>query len=404
MEIARYDPGRDRPAIERIWHDTGWVNLENQRHAQMLEAVLTAGRGLVARLDGEAECLVTDAPGTLRYLEESVPFSGITSVATGHVARKRGLAGRTTARLVAGAAEAGALVATLGVFDQGFYNRLGFGSGPYERVVHLNPKLLQVPVPAARVVRLTDDDWEDIHACRMARRQAHGALTFSAAQITRADMFEPPQGWGLGFAAPEDGRLTHMLWLRADNREEGPYEVGFMACRDREDLLEVLGLIKSLEDQVSEVCLAEPPGVQLQDLVARPHQSQSAQVFCEANWQLRILDLPRCLSRTHLPCDELRFNLALSDPIAGFLSRDDAWKGIAGDYVVSLGRDCSAEAGAEPGLPALSASVAAFTRLWYGVRPATGLAITDDLAGPPELLAALDDAFRLPAPTWDWQF
>jgi hypothetical protein len=38
------------------------------------------------------------------------------------------------------------------------------------------------------------------------------------------------------------------------------------------------------------------------------------------------------------------------------------------------------------------------------VRPATGLAITDDLAGPPELLAALDDAFRLPAPTWDWQF
>jgi len=38
------------------------------------------------------------------------------------------------------------------------------------------------------------------------------------------------------------------------------------------------------------------------------------------------------------------------------------------------------------------------------VRPATGLAVTDALSGPPELLAALDETLRLPAPVTDWAF
>jgi len=53
-------------------------------------------------------------------------------------------------------------------------------------------------------------------------------------------------------------------------------------------------------------------------------------------------------------------------------------------------------------LPTLEATVNAFTRLWLGVQPASGLAITDDIAGPPELLAALDRRLRLPAPHMDW--
>ena len=46
----------------------------------------------------------------------------------------------------------------------------------------------------------------------------------------------------------------------------------------------------------------------------------------------------------------------------------------------------------------------AFTRLWLGVRPATGLAITDDLHGPDDLLDALDERLRLPEPVADWAF
>ncbi len=42
--------------------------------------------------------------------------------------------------------------------------------------------------------------------------------------------------------------------------------------------------------------------------------------------------------------------------------------------------------------------------MWLGVRPATGLAVTDNLAGPHELLERLDAVLRLPDPKPDWDF
>jgi hypothetical protein len=404
MEIAPYDADRDWEAARRIWREIGWTAPDNERDEQVLRAAVTAGRALVGRLDGVAECLVTDAVGTLCHQHDDIPFVGMTSVATSHVARKRGLAGRVTARMLAEAAGDGALVAALGVFDQGFYNRIGFGSGPYERWVHMNPKMLRLPVPAARPIRLGDDDWEEIHACRTRRLRRHGALTFAPAALTRADMMEPPRGFGLGFRREPDGLLTHMLWLRAENMEEGPYTVGFMAYETGEQLIGLLGVIKSLEDQINEVRFVEPPGLQVQDLATRPHHAKSARVFANADWQLRILDLPGCMARTHLDCEELRLSVAVQDPVGAFLPDDVPWRGVEGEYVLTLGAQCSAERGPDPNLPKLEASVGALSRLWYGVRPATGLTLTDDLCGPPELLEALDRAFRLPRPSWDWQF
>ena len=74
------------------------------------------------------------------------------------------------------------------------------------------------------------------------------------------------------------------------------------------------------------------------------------------------------------------------------------------DYVVTLGPVSSAEPGREPSLPTFTASVGAFTRLWLGVRPATGLAVTDELSGPQDLLSRLDGMLRLPDPKPDWDF
>ena len=82
----------------------------------------------------------------------------------------------------------------------------------------------------------------------------------------------------------------------------------------------------------------------------------------------------------------------------------DGWQGAGGEYVVRLGASSHAEPGADPGLPVLSAGVGVFTRLWLGVRPAVSLAVTDDLGGPPELLAAIDDALDLPVPQFNWNF
>jgi len=83
---------------------------------------------------------------------------------------------------------------------------------------------------------------------------------------------------------------------------------------------------------------------------------------------------------------------------------DVEWPGLAGDHTVTIADRSTTEPGHRGNRPVLRASVSAFSRLWFGVRPATGLAVTDDLVGPPELLEALDRALLLPAPVTGLHF
>ena len=117
-----------------------------------------------------------------------------------------------------------------------------------------------------------------------------------------------------------------------------------------------------------------------------------------------MLDVAGCIAKTHLDAETVTFNLALRDPIAAHLDGANAWNGCAGDYVITLGEESAAEAGRSPKLPTLDASVGAFTRLWLGVRNASSLTLTDDLAGNDTLLRALDRALRLPRPHMGWNF
>jgi len=55
-------------------------------------------------------------------------------------------------------------------------------------------------------------------------------------------------------------------------------------------------------------------------------------------------------------------------------------------------------------LSTLNASVGAFTRMWLGVLPATGLSVTDKLDAPHALLQQLDRLLRLPKPSFEWDF
>ena len=411
MEFRSYEAERDREAVHRIWRECGWIEPGNEQQDRGLDVFITAGRALVADVDGDAECMVTTALGDLRYLDEDIPFSCVTAVTTSHVARKRGLAGRLTAEAVAADAAAGAAVSGLGMFEQGYYNRLGFGSGAYNHWLHFDPAHLTVdrkpPVP----VRIAVDDWEAVHANRAQRSRAHGSCNLPPA-FTRAEMIWSKNGFGLGYKKGDGNELSHHVWLSAEGGEPGPYHLLWLAYRDAEQFLDLMALVKSLGDQVRLVRIIEPAGIQMQDLLRRPFQLRTSTqkskfentMRAAAYWQMRILDVPACLKAAKLRGDELRFNLALTDPIADLLPADASWRGVAGDYVVTLGPSSGAEAGVDAALPTLNASVGAFTRMWLGVRPATGLAITDGLSGPPELLDKLDETLRLPDPTPDWDF
>ena len=412
MQVRPYNPETDLDDVKRIWQEVGWIERGSDDHAEGLDVFAAEYKGLVAEIDGSAECYVATGPGQIRYLDTDLPMSVVAAVTTSYVARRRGLARRLTAALMAQDAENGAMVSALGIFDQGFYNKLGYGTGVYEHWYALDPSHLRVPVDARPPHRLSKDDWADMHRARLGRMRGHGSCIVDMAAATRAEALWATNGFGLGYHDGTDGSLSHYVWFSTKGGENGPLNAWWMAYQTTDQFLELMAVIASLGDQIHLVRMREPAGIQLQDLLDQPFRRNRISEKSEyasrnraaAYFQMRICDLAGCMAATHLDGEPVRFNLELTDPIGALLDEDVEWRGVGGNYVIDLGPDSSATPGSVNGLPTLVADVGAFTRLWLGVRPATGLAVTDQLDGPAELLAALDRILRLPPPRPDWDF
>jgi len=399
VEVRPYQPS-DLPAVTRMWREIRWID-ESERMAEALAVFLDGADALVGLLDGEAEALVHRTPGVIRYDDRDLPLAAVTAVTTSVIGRNLGLATRITGASLAEAALDGAAVAALGMFEQGFYDRLGFGSYPYSIQLDVDPADLQVPVPSATPVRLGREDWPDVADLLARRRRSHGEVRLDRPQVVQAELswFEDPF---LAFGFRDgDGRLRACLAGTCAG-ESGPYRVGLLAYVDDGDLLDLFGLLRSLSAQIARVLLVEPARVQVQDLLARPirghdllEPERRSPHAAMAWYQLRILDLEACVAARSWPGEEVAFDLVLRDPLS---ERGLPWPGLSGEWSVRVGEASTAERGHRGGLPILEASVNAFSRLWFGARPASGLAVTTDLSGPPELLAALDRALLLPPP------
>ncbi len=408
MTPERLDQERDREAVRRIWREVGWYPEGEPEKA--CDLCLQRFDGWVARKEGDAECCVLTTPGSIRYEREDLSLCGVIAVTTSRVARRQGLAARLTAAALAEAAKNGAAVAGLGMFEQGFYDRLGFGSMPYNLDMRFDPASLRVPVRARPPRRLTSEDGGVMHANRCARMRVHGSVVFDEPAVTEVDVRWQTKRFGLGYF--EGDRLTHHLFSEAESKN-GPYSVRWLAYQNGNQLLELLALIAGLSDQVHLIRVPEPVHVQLQDLLHCPlrglatmRNAKHEQRFQHVAWQqIRILDLQRCIAatRTDRP---VHFNLTLTDPVERYLDGATArggWRGIAGEYRVTLEEASEIAPGHRASLPELRASAGAFSRLWAGVRPASSLALTDDLTGPADLLAGLDRAAP-PQAQFDWMF
>ena len=409
VEMQDYDHERDWEAVKRIHFEVGW--LEGEDDAKAFEGLARAADGVVFPMDGEAECAVFTGPGAMRHLDADVDMTAVLAVTTSRVARKLGAAKKLTAHAVAKQAATGSELASLGMFDQGFYDRLGFGTGAYANRLRFDPDTLTVKRRFRPPKRITKDHWQDVHAAMHARLRGHGGSLLNLPEIVRYDLASIDNTVGLGYYDGPDGTLSHFFWGAAKG-EHGPYAIYYYAYQTPDQLFELLALIKSLGDQVSSFTIEEPPEIQMQDLLHTPFRNRGITEgaknesghLTRAFWQARILDLPKCLAKTRLDAEDATFNLKLSDPIAEHLAADSPWRGAAGDYVVTLGQQSAAASGTAKNLPTLTASVGAFTRLWLGVRNASSLALTDDLRGEPALLRTLDRALRLPPPHLGWDF
>ncbi len=249
---------------------SGWIDREKDKlREEVCSSFIKASQALVAEVRGSAECLVTTMPGTIRYLKEDLFFCSVTGVTTSRIARKQGLASQLTAWAIAATSEEGFLVAGLGMFEQGFYNKLGFGTGPYEHWASFDPSNLKVKKINRLPHRISSADWRKAHASRLSRLRYHGSCNLLPPEATRSDMIEETSGFGLGYYDGREGELTHHLWISGKG-EHGPYHVQWMAYQNYEQFLELMSLLKGLGDQVHAVKLREPPGIQLQDILMQP--------------------------------------------------------------------------------------------------------------------------------------
>lgn len=409
MNWREYSADRDLQSVQRIWRECGWITDEKQ--ADVLESLISAGEGLVATIDDEAECFAHSTPGLISYQNEDLNLGAVTAITTSHIARKLGFAGRLTAKLLSRQVASGQHVSALGMFDQGFYDKLGFGTGSYENWIRFDPVSLLVDRQFRPPKRLTVSDYKAIHGAMMARRNHHGNVRLLPPELLIAELTWTDKPFGLGYFDGPNGTLSHFIWGSME-REYGPYKITWCAWQTGDQLLELLALIKSLGDQVSSISIVEFAGIQFQDLLKTPFRQRRITRSGEhentsraaAHWQLRILDLEACMARTHLNTPPVKFNLELTDPVESYLDEGGNWRGIGGEYIVELGEESRASKGTEKNLPTLKANVNAFSRLWFGVRPASSLAITSDLSGDPELLKMLDESLRLPNPQFGWDF
>ncbi len=409
MKLRKFNPEKDKKAGYRIWKEVGWLEKGKEK---VMDIFLKCCDTWVAEINGEAEFLALTTSGTFRYLEEELPFSGITGVTTSRIARKLGLAKEISAYVIAKAAEKGAWISGLGIFEQGFYNLLGYGSGGYEHIIYFDPADLKIDVNFRVPERLYEANYRAIHKSRLNRLKTHGAVSFDDYHSTQAEIKWTKQGFGLGYFDGPNGELTHHFWASNRGGEHGPYFISWLAYQNYDQFLELMALIKSLGDQVRLIGMTEPAEIQLQDFLKYPFRYRIAsekskyesKMRAASWWQMRICNLEKCLEKTHLQGEEVSFNLELSDPIEEFLAKDTEWKGISGNYIIKLGEQSSALKGKDKSLPTLQTSVGPFTRMWLGVRPATGLAVTEDINAPKDLLKQLNKVFLLPDPKPGWEY
>lgn len=416
-DLVPFDVERDMADVLQIWREAGWSD-GTDRQEQQIEAFFRAAedRSLVGRLRGRAESAVHGSLGSLRYRHAEVPLGAVTAVTTSRVARKLGLATRLTARLLADLADRGAAVALLGMFEQGFYDRLGFGTGPYEHFVFVYPGALRVPAPYRSPERLRlDEDLPEIHRAFERRHRGHGGVVLGDQRLTSAGLQVDYETRLFGYRT--DGELTHFLVLASDG-EHGPDKIIQWAYRTPDQCLELLRLAQEWGDQVDLVRFTEPAWLQAQDLMVDPGAEERrtrggpapVRVVADAWWQIRILDLDTCFGVLPKPATDLEFVLELDDPVGdhfGDRHRDgSSWSGTAGRWRISLGPSgARVEAGAGSSGPVISTTVGALSRWWLGVLPASSLVLIDQMQGPDELVAELDALTAdLPRPQPGWDF
>ena len=409
MPIRKYSRIKDARNAHRIWQEVGWIK-KDRKEEKAMDILIDSGNADVYDLNGSIECLVISVPGTLLYKKNRISLSAVTSVTTSRLIRGQGIAGKVLASRISSDAAGGAKVASLGMFEQGYYNRFGFGTGCYENWVSFDPANLDIKTCHRIPVRLEIKDSREMFKCYSRRMLFHGGINLDSQGHMKSLIYVHKNAFGFGYRNKKE--LTHFLWIVTENVHRGPYKVLFMGYRNYDQYLELLSLLKSLNSNLRIVMLREPRRIQFQDFLKKPfyynqlteNSNRENRMHTEAYWQMRIIDLTACVRAVEIRDDPLEFNLRIDDPIDSFLLENSKWRGCGGNYTVRLSRKSDIKSGYTEKLPLLRSGIGAFSRMWLGVLPASSLAVSDNFSAPQGLIDRLDRAFDLPLPDPDLDY
>ncbi len=257
MDFRDYNPDKDKEAVHRIWDEVGWI--EDGDH-KPLDTLIEANPTIVADINGEPECLVVSSLGDMDYLGERLRFSCIAGVTTSLIARRQKLGGKLTAARIALDAAAGSIVSGLGMFEQGFYDLLGYGTNRYHHHSCFAPSTLKVDVVPRVPRRLTKKDGELIHQSRLQRLRGHGSVSLDPVANSVAEMNWEKSCGGFGYCN-DKGELTHHFWMTGIGKEHGPFNIWWQSYQNYDQFLELLALLKSFGEQIHLVTMSDPPGI-----------------------------------------------------------------------------------------------------------------------------------------------
>lgn len=411
IAVVPYQPEAHETATLRNWKEIAWIDPDaKEKDTQVVARCLREWRTLIGLYNGSPEASSSWTPATIRIGTEDLSLCAITGVTTSRYARVEGLASRVTVAALQSGAQAGMAVAALGCFDQGFYNRFGFGNGPYIHVLRFDPATLRVDRLSRAPDRLDPEETGECHQARLRRFRMHGGVNIAAPIQTELDLFDSDNPLGVGFRN-ETGDLTHHMWLSGKDRENGPLSVGGASVSEPEQWLELLGYLRSLSSDIRLIRMPQPPGLQLSDVIHQPFRNMEVRFRGEYQmrfnmlpyYQLRILDLEAAIAALHIPGPERDLSVRISDPVAADF--DSEWPGTSGDYRLTIGSPCRIQRMERPvSDPDIRAGIGAFSRWWAGILPASSLVLTDEFHADPATCALLDRRPAMPSPLPDWDF
>lgn len=409
MNIRRLQLKSDLERILMLWQEVGWISPDKK---SALKLLFESGDGYGAEMDSELEATLLSLPADINYNNKLLSLQALSGLVVSPRARRRGIAGRLMTRALEEGVRSGQALSALVMFEQGFYDSLGFGLGGYKHIFTFDPDLLEVDADPEPPERLTAEDWQSVYQALQERKRANGGVNIKNPHFIKAEMeWDKNDDYGLGYR-DEEGDISHFVWLWRKGDSHGPLQVKFLAYQTQEQLLELLAVIARLGDQVHAVRMDEPHSIKLRDFIVYPHKqaritAESKYSYAstvQAPWQLKILDLEKCVSAFDLAGIDLEFNLELHDPLAEYADSESPAV-ISGEYSLKLGEESCLKSEPVKRLPTLTASINAFTRMYLGAATPTELKTSSLFSAPPELLQDLEETFvQLPEPQLEMYF